>query len=213
MMVVAARYGRRGLGTRLMRHVLGLAQGAVVYLMATDQGRPLYERLGFRAIDTLTRHSGVFVPAGDGARTALSLPVPVRQVTAADLGALAPIDRQVFGADRRRLLAELVTFADVFVTCGQPQTGYGAAWRNGDAIAIGPVVAAGQAAAADLIGVLATGWDRPVRLDVAGRHAGLSAWAEARGLAASSQTALMVRGGDLPGDRARLFAPANVAIG
>lgn len=43
MMLVAARYGRRGLGSRLMTHALEQAAGAVVYLTATEFGRPLYQ--------------------------------------------------------------------------------------------------------------------------------------------------------------------------
>ncbi len=208
MMVVASRHGRRGLGQRLMGHVLRLAGDAVVYLTATSMGRPLYEQLGFRPVDTSTRYSGVFGPAPDDPGAGV-----VRPLASADLGVVRGIDRQVFGADRSRLLAELVTFADVLVTCGDPVAGYGAAWTNGDTRAVGPVVAPGPRAATELISALLAGWEGPVRLDVAGRHAALAAWAEARGLTAADQTTLMAHGGELPGDRARLFAPANVAIG
>ena len=52
MMLVADRHGRKGLGGRLLRHALAQAGDAVVYLTATAYGRPLYERLGFRAIDS-----------------------------------------------------------------------------------------------------------------------------------------------------------------
>ena len=106
-----------------------------------------------------------------------------------------------------------MTFADVLISWGDPVAGYGAAWTNGDTRAVGPVVAPGVRAATELISVLLAGWRGPVRLDVTGRHAALAAWAEARGLTAADQTTLMAHGGDLPGDRARLFAPANVAIG
>jgi len=53
----------------------------------------------------------------------------------------------------------------------------------------------------------------PIRLDVLGRHAGLSRWAIAHGLAPGDEIVLMVRGGELPGDRGRLFAPVSAAIG
>ena len=69
MMLVASRHGRQGLGQRLMRHVLRLAGGAVVYLTATAMGRPLYEQLGFRPVDTSTRYSGVFSPRAGRCRT------------------------------------------------------------------------------------------------------------------------------------------------
>ena len=111
------------------------------------------------------------------------------------------------------MLAELVTFADRFVECGEPVSGYAAAWRNGDTMMIGPLVAADIATATTLMSGLVGGLSRPVRVDIAGRHAGLARWAEARGLRAHGETTLMVRGGSLPGDRARLFGPVSVAIG
>ncbi len=63
MMVVASRYGRQGLGRQLMLHVMAAAGPAVVYLTATSFGRPLYERLGFVPLDSITRHVGVFTGA------------------------------------------------------------------------------------------------------------------------------------------------------
>ncbi len=54
-------------------------------------------------------------------------------------------------------------------------------------------------AATELISALLAGWQGPVRLDVAGRHAALAAWAEARGLTAAGQTTLMAHGGDAAG--------------
>jgi GNAT superfamily N-acetyltransferase len=213
MMVVASRHGRQGLGRRLMRHVLEEAAGAVVYLTATSQGRPLYEQLGFRAIDTSTSYIGIFrtIPSDGDPRLALS--ASPRPVTAGDIAALAPLDMDVFGADRRRVLAELVTFADGFVECGEPVSGYAATWINADIAMIGPLVASDTTAATILIASLADGRSGPVRLDVAGRHADLARWARAHGLRASGATTLMVHGGSLPGDRARVFGPVSVAIG
>jgi Acetyltransferase (GNAT) domain len=134
-------------------------------------------------------------------------------VTAASLDALAELDLAVFGADRRRVLAELVTFADRFVECGEPVSGYAAGWTNGDIAMIGPLVAGDTATAMILITSLARERSVPVRLDVAGRHAELARWAREHGLSASGATTLMVHGGSLPGDRARLFGPVSVAIG
>lgn len=213
MMLVASRHGRQGLGRRLMRHVLEAAAGAVVYLTATEQGRPLYDQLGFQPVDTSTSYIGIFSasrPDGAAQPVASASPQPV---TAARLGALAALDVHVFGADRRPVLAELVTFADNFVECGEPVSGYGAAWTNGDIAMVGPIVASDTTAATILITSLANGRTGPIRLDVAGRHSDLARWARAHGLRASGATTLMAHGGPLPGDRARLFGPVSVAIG
>jgi GNAT superfamily N-acetyltransferase len=210
MMVVASRHGRRGLARRLMRHVLALAEGATVYLTATDQGRPLYDQLGFRAVDSSVTYGGMFAPDPAVAGTASG---PVRPVTAANLAALTAEDASVFGADRRHVLAELMTFADSFLMLDSPASGYAAAWTKDGTRVIGPVVAADLGAATRLVASLAAGWAGPVRLDILGRHQELADWALTRGLARAGTTALMTYGGDLPGDRARLYGPVTVAIG
>lgn len=213
MMVVASRHGRQGLGRRLMRHALDKAAGAVVYLTATEQGRPLYAQLGFRAIDTSTSYIGTFIVYQSDGAVRRPSSASAQPVTTVGLDALAEVDLAVFGADRRRLLAELLTFADRFVECGDPVSGYAAAWINGDTVMIGPVVAPDAATATMLISSLAQARTGLVRVDIGGRHADLARWARGHGLAACGQTTLMVLGGSLPGDRARLFGPVSVAIG
>jgi GNAT superfamily N-acetyltransferase len=63
MMLVATRCARRGLGQALMEHLLCAAgEGTTVTLFATDMGRPLYEKLGFRAIRRNVSFTGQFRP-------------------------------------------------------------------------------------------------------------------------------------------------------
>jgi len=218
MMLVALRYGRQGFGRALMSHLLGQAAGAVVYLTATSAGRPLYQKVGFRAVDTMTMHVGQFRPDLAGPPPGLSPGPPtgaIRVATLADIEPIAALDREVFGADRRRVLTELFSFGDrVLVTeAGGAITGYASIWRNVDGLVIGPVVAADPGIAAALITGIAATADGPVRLDIRGGHQGLAAWAAARGVVPRGHTSLMVHGGDLPGDWDRLFAPVSVAIG
>jgi GNAT superfamily N-acetyltransferase len=209
MMLVAARHGRKGLGGRLLRYALAQAGDAVVYLTATGYGRPLYERFGFRAIDRSVPYRGILSAGPPVTRSA----APLRPPGAADAADLQAIDAVVFGADRGRVLGVLPGFADAFLVLGRPVTGYGAAWAKDGTRVIGPLVAPDLGTATGLIAGLAEGWSGPVRIDVLGRHPDLAAWAQSSGLTAGEETALMVRGGDLPGDRARLYCPVTVAIG
>jgi GNAT superfamily N-acetyltransferase len=57
MVLVAARCEGRGLGRRIMAHAMARAGDAVLTLYATDRGRPLYERLGFRSVARASRTS------------------------------------------------------------------------------------------------------------------------------------------------------------
>ena len=137
MMLVAARYARRGLGRALMEHLLRVAgDDATVTLFATDIGRPLYEKLGFTAVRRNVSFVGRFrVPpssdsskkidnskkSGAPARPAGSVSSrltasaaslggssgSIRGAAEADLPAILALDRAAFGADRGQILTRL----------------------------------------------------------------------------------------------------------
>ena len=211
MMLVAARYGRCGLGRRLLTHVLERAGQAVVYLAATSYSHQLCLGLGFRVIDTVDRHAGPFVPQPDAQAR-----VRVRPASGSDLPSLAALDRQVFGADRRLVLTRLFGFAERVLVAENDRgsvSGFAGAWRNEADLVVGPLVAADLAAARALITAAASAVDGPVRVDIRGCHAGLADWATGRGLIACGHATLMVYGGDLPGQRGQVFAPLSGATG
>ena len=139
MMLVAARYGRRGLGGALMEHLLAAAgENAVVTLFATDMGRPLYEKLGFAPVRRNVSFLG---------RPRPRPPKAVHGIRAAgrgDLPAILAVDRAAFGADRAAILGRLPGFADriAVIENGHGIVGYAAAWRNHvTSTVIGPLVA------------------------------------------------------------------------
>ncbi len=212
-MVVASRFGRRGLGRRLMAHLLEQAGPAVVYLAANSKsyGRPLYQSLGFQSIDTVTRHAGRFAP-----RPRAALSGSVRLASMSDRETMAALDRKVFGADRRQVLTELFGFAERVLVAEDGRgtlAGFAAAWRNEDDLVVGPLVAADLAVARALITAVAAEENGSVRVDIRGSHLELAAWAAARGLLPCGSATLMVHGGNLPGERDKLFAPVSGATG
>ena len=229
MMLVAARYGRRGLGRALMEHLLRAAgDDATVTLFATDLGRPLYEKLGFAAVRRNVAFTGQFrlSPDPDNSKKH-GVPGIVRAATEADLPAILALDRAAFGADRGRILTRLPAFAEriaVFEaaepagqgaeTAVQGIAGYAAAWRNEPTSAvIGPVVAPDAAAARRLVTELAVHARTSVRIDLDPDRRELPGWADAHGLAPTSRNAIMARGPLVSrGTPERLFAPISVAL-
>ncbi|GAA0383990.1 GNAT family N-acetyltransferase [Microbispora corallina] len=217
MMLVASRYSGRGLGRRLLNHALAEAGDATVFLCATEYGRPLYEKLGFETVDMIHACVGRF-DAGDGAhggsgreRNATRLAEPGR-----DLAALCALDAEVFGADRSGLLARLFDFAEQVRVAGRDGeiTGYGASWRSGDRVFVGPVVAEDDETARALVTDLARDTDVRIRIDLGDRRTELISWISGHGVPQSSTTAFMVHGGRaLPGDRSRLVASFMSALG
>ncbi|MEV0115183.1 GNAT family N-acetyltransferase [Streptomyces sp. NPDC050844] len=210
MVLVAERHARKGIGRRLMRHVIEEAGTTPLTLHATPNGRPLYEELGFKTTGRAEMVRGRF--SADG-----PLPdVATRPATAEDLTAILRLDHEVFGLDRTHMITRLPAFVDqlrVAEVDGEI-TGYAGAWPNMETHVIGPLIARDTDTAKALIGSLAAGSDRPLRTDIDVRHEELLAWVKERGLEPIAFNAVMTYGiPELPGDWSRRFAPLTVAAG
>jgi ribosomal protein S18 acetylase RimI-like enzyme len=146
MLLVDAAYRRQGIGTRLMEVAMdGLQEHlsggeATVALDATSAGRPLYERLGFRAVHEsvrLARPGGCVARQGDASS-------PVRCTSSDAIAQIAALDHRACGADRTALLRALWQRAPE-VACLAFDGGRPAAFslgRHGSRFSqLGPVVA------------------------------------------------------------------------
>jgi GNAT superfamily N-acetyltransferase len=208
MVLVAARYGSRGLGRQLMAHALAEAGDAAVFLNATESGRPLYEKLGFVSVGTTYTHVGRFEPSAGPAGSRPAVPDDVPEIL--------KLDAEVNGADRSRLVERLPSFAEQLrvVERRGVVSGYAGAWRNVDNVLIGPVLAETVNDAQTLIADLAGTISEPVRLDLDDRHPHLREWATQHAVPVRNSTAVMVhRTRSLPGDRDRWFIPVMQALG
>lgn len=124
----------RGLGRELMTRMMALVSPAEWRLIATEEGLPLYLKLGFRAVRRIVQMQGPLaeVPAPEG----------VEWASAADLPAITAMDAASIGADRTSLitrLAEVGRFA-VIREAGAV-TGFAALRAFGRGEVAGPVVA------------------------------------------------------------------------
>ncbi|QIQ03841.1 GNAT family N-acetyltransferase [Streptomyces liangshanensis] len=216
MMVVAGRFGRQGLGRRLLTHAMHEAGDTPFALYATAQGRPLYEQLGFTAVGDTHTVRGHFNPPDHDRPAPANGNTTVRPATADDLPGLVRLDNEVFGIDRTHLLARLPSFTDrlLITETGTTITGYAGIWPSTTCDVIAPLIAHDTDTAHTLIHALATGTDRPVRLDIDARHTDLLDRLKHSGVELVSTTSTMTRGiPDLPGDPTRRYAPLNLAMG
>ncbi|MFF9200433.1 GNAT family N-acetyltransferase [Streptomyces sp. NPDC014986] len=210
MVLVAERHARRGVGRRLMRHVVSAMGTTPLTLHATPSGRPLYEELGFKVTGRAEMLRGHLVPTGTPSGIA------TRAATAEDLPAVLRLDEEVFGADRTHIVTRLPAFADQLRVAEEDGRliGYAAAWPNMDTHVVGPLIARDTATAKALLASLAVRTDRPVRTDIDIRHEELLGWAKERGLASVAFNDVMTYGiTEPPGDWSRRFAPVTVAAG
>jgi hypothetical protein len=224
MMLVAMRYGSRGLGRLLMEYALGVAgEGTDVWLYATDSGRPLYEKLGFKPVRKSVAFRGRFraspqankVKKHDPQAGAAEISGTVRVATEADLPVIITLDRATYGADRERMLSRLPDFTDRIVVFESSEgiVGYGAGWRTEAYTMIGPLMAPDGAAARRMVTDLASHSPVAIRLDLDPERPELPGWASACGLLATERTVVMVHGDVTPhGVPERLYTPISVAM-
>jgi len=98
---VSSTHRSRGLGRALTLEVIDRldTRGCrTLVLTATDQGRPIYERLGFEV------QSWYRTLEGEGLPTETPAARDVRAMNAADLAAVVALDRAATGEDREHLL-------------------------------------------------------------------------------------------------------------
>lgn len=104
---VAPAHRRRGLGRALTEATIDVAEAdacTTLVLVATNRGRPLYERLGF---EVQTWYRTMEAP-GLGAYGSAT-DARIRPFRPVDLGAMGELDRAATGEDRSAILAALAT--------------------------------------------------------------------------------------------------------
>lgn len=104
-LLVAPAWRGQGCGGRLFRQALQLARQAGIrrlWLTASRQGQPLYQRLGFEPVAAMLRWQG----RGLAQPQAAALPAPAAN-DGQPLTQLLAADRQIWGEDRQKLLAAL----------------------------------------------------------------------------------------------------------
>ena len=148
MVLVDPDYRRMGIATKLMNAALRDlhdAGVAVVKLDATPDGRPVYEKLGFRFESLIERWTGAA-----GLSASDSQPLNSSAVSEA-----SDLDRRAFVADRSRLIELLIqdVYVPPLVARSREGTfmGYALARQGTAAAYVGPLVASGSDTASSLL--------------------------------------------------------------
>ena len=163
MVLVHGPYRRRGLATRLMERSLAELRdrGLVPFLDATPAGRPVYERMGFRAVEALTRWRGQ-----GGGREAHDLP-PTRRRRRDRRARPRRVRRRPVGRSRRPARPARRAVA------GAIPAATASAWRGAGRTAtyVGPLVARETGTALRLLESALAEISGPVLIDVPDRQA------------------------------------------
>ncbi len=193
MVLVDEAVRRRGIGTRLMRRALSYLDDhhtRTIRLDATELGRPLYERLGFRAEYELDRFTG---GAGRPAARESVTPVAVDQ-----LPEIHQLDQRITGTDRARLVDRLYhedPDSVQLVRKNDEAIGYAMHRPGRRAAQIGPAVTVSPPTGRQLLdGTISRCPQDKVFVDVPCDNSHATRWAIDRGLTAQRRFVRMSRG-------------------
>jgi predicted GNAT family acetyltransferase len=201
MVLTRMKFRGRGLARQLLSHSLLLADQmkiATLKLDATDQGKPLYEKSGFRFEQPVERWSRT---AMDGMTKAASAKVS-RKVSGVN-------DSEAFGADRSSLLKRLAqrnpasSSSNAFLlTRAGRTTSY-----------LGPCVSDDEREARALIEFCVHNTTTAISWDILLQNQKAAVIAKDLGFAPRRHLTRMVRGKDLRGKEESIFAIAGFELG
>lgn len=207
MVLVAAAWRQQGLATRLVEDCAAWLErrGLAPVLDATPAGAAVYGRMGFAAIGALTRWTR---PAhGEAPHDS-----GVEPATAADLDRILAYDGAVFGAERRFVVADLLSRGPVSLIA--PEGGFLLSRPGRRAIQIGPVFARDEPSAGRLLEAALARLDGPVVLDAFDAQAAFAARLRRLGFTPQRSFSRMLRGAPIGfGDAVRAFAAAGPELG
>ncbi len=215
VLVTKSRRGG-GVGTGLLKRCLDevKANDAVAGLDATEQGRPIYLKLGFHDLYKIARWHL------DAATNVVAPPpgVTVRPFLIADLPKLPTYDRPLSGMERPTLLAHLATrqpgLAWVAETPSGKLAGFALGREGRKANSVGPVIADNEAVALALISEATTAAKGPFIMDVPEAHNALRLWLETQGAVSPRGYMRMTLGtAKKLDDPAHVFALAGPELG
>jgi ribosomal protein S18 acetylase RimI-like enzyme len=207
MVIVDEAMRGRGLGRKLMDAAMKLAGDRPLRLVATAEGLPLYEKLGFRQTGRILQHQGIAAE--------LAAPMATSAAAMTDFSAITELDRQAFGADRADLIAYLAKVGELAVVRRNGRvTGFAVLRSFGRGEVIGPVIAGNLEDAKALVAHFIA--LRPgvfLRVDTTAA-AGLSGWLAEQGFAhVGGGIAMMKPSIPVADSAATIFALANQALG
>lgn len=211
IVIVARTHRGAGLGRIIMEAALDRIGNATILLNATEEGVPLYRKLGFTGVAEILQHQGAsftapLIPLGEGER--------IRPIGASDAGRIPALIEQATALPRPAMMAVLMDRAHGIVLDRDGElTGVALFRRFGRGYVVGPVIAPDRMRAQALVAQwLGSRSGEFTRLDITG-DSGLGDWLEDLGIIRVGRVVTMVRGTEpVPAGPARSFAIVSQAL-
>ncbi|HHP1113270.1 GNAT family N-acetyltransferase [Bacillus cereus] len=167
MVIVHPDYKGRGIGKIITEAcVKSVSAHTPIMLIATDEGKPLYEKLGFRAVSYVSKY---ICNSYNAKHYCVRNEDYVMNYEEGDLEKIIKIDEYAFGTNRKEFLKKRIMQSEQCIVVKDKEQnvlGYGLSIQTPENKIIGPVVAKNNAMAMRIVHNLARGHNGRLRMDV-----------------------------------------------
>ena len=215
MVIVHPGYRRRGLGkTVTMKCIQSLPDSVPIMLIATAEGKPMYERLGFKSVHSVHKFlcNSFEMPMNLDTNECI-----IEPFQDSCLPQIVDLDRAAVGATRGAFLTTRIRQAKQVIvakyTSGEV-AGYALSIQGTANLLIGPIVAPNDRVASHLLARLAIDHSNRIRIDVPQEQTQFTSTLVRCGFEKATQPPIMLLHGDeLPPRNGQLFAIAGQIFG
>lgn len=206
MVIVSPKCQGCGVGRAMMHKVIEDSGTRTLMLLTTEEGKPLYEKLGFESVGLTQRHQGHYSHSS-------AIESEIHPAYPEDLSEIVALDANVTGFDRSSMITQMFNTGNTNLLRAHDQiTGYAIARPFGLGSVLGPLIARNEDDAEALF--TATSGPGMLRIDRLFEAENLGHFLEAKNLPGHEITHSMVRGSPPIGrGNGRIFTMAGHAWG
>ncbi|MBE7103164.1 GNAT family N-acetyltransferase [Bacillus cereus] len=167
MVIVHPKYKGRGIGKMITEACIGsVSEKTPIMLIATEEGKPLYEKLGFQVVSHVSKY--ICIEYNSACKDEEDKEY-IFNYEEKDSIEIIKIDKAAFGANRKEFLKKRIVQSEQCIVVKDKEQnvlGYGTSIQTPENKIIGPIVAKNDTMAMEIVHSLAKGHNGKLRMDV-----------------------------------------------
>lgn len=215
MVIVHKKYRGLGLGKKATQKCIdSVSKNTTIMLISTEDGKPLYEKLGFVTVDYVYKYlSDHYIPS----KLFINREITIEKYSVNDMNEIIELDSAAFGDKRRNFLLNRINQSKQCLVVRNLKgeiIGFGLSILGPINLILGPIVAPDPQIAALIIDRLALNHQGKLRIDVPSNHNELMLFLEKSGFVKVSEPPVMIKNScKMPVRNKELFAIAAQVFG
>ncbi|WP_175989509.1 GNAT family N-acetyltransferase [Bacillus sp. Marseille-Q1617] len=215
MVIVNKKYRGMGLGKEATQQCIdSLSNDVSIMLIATEEGKPLYEKMGFRTVDHVHKYICNSYPTSN--RVA-NKAVTIKNYNQNDLHKIIQLDEAAFGDKRSSFIRHRINQSRQCLAVKDQKgnmIGFGISISGPTNLLLGPIVAPDFQTAALILDKLANGYQGKVRIDIPSGNKAFMEFVEQSGFVeVNNPPVMMLHSTTMPERNNELFGIAAQIFG